>query len=158
MTIAGIKALEGTDEDAPITAEASEAPSPAEGVSADSQAAPLIHPAKIINVTRDLPSSVPAKSIYFIKAVHEPQSRPLPQGLHRSDSRDSFQPGTPDRYLDQVGHVLVFSCTVCTQCKCRTACVPVHCSESHIAHWSQDCRLSDAGKVLDIPLPSSILS
>lgn len=63
MTIAGIKAIEGIDEDAPAEVAADAAANAAQpGAPQDSSAAPVIQPSKIINLARDLPSSVPAKA------------------------------------------------------------------------------------------------
>ena len=66
MTIASIKALEGTEEDGPSQgAEAGVAPTTDD--SAPGAAAPLIHPAKLVDLLKDFPSAAQPKPVSFVR-------------------------------------------------------------------------------------------
>jgi hypothetical protein len=59
MSIGDIKALEGDEDDAAPADAASPADVPAVDASTDKKTAPLIHPAKLIDLQRDLPVQLP---------------------------------------------------------------------------------------------------
>ena len=70
ITIAGIKAIEGIDAEATPAAADDTATTEREVASPIEMAAPLIEPAKIVDVTRDLPTSLHIKAPGIIQATY----------------------------------------------------------------------------------------
>lgn len=101
MTIAAIKALEGADEDAaPVVVADDSAPVTEVAAALLTKAAPLIEPSKIVDLSRDLPTSVPLKPIALIKACYDPAMREkqaLSSPIRSINS--TLGPSTPDRAL-----------------------------------------------------------
>ena len=99
MTIGDIKALEGDDEGA---AEAEEAGVEVEELGSAVLVAPVIEPAKILDITRDLPTSAAGKPVTLIKANYDVSPlQAKQQQVSRQSSMASLAPATPDQELSE---------------------------------------------------------
>lgn len=116
MTIAGIKAIEGVDEGGAPAAASEDAPAeaaPAAGAG-ESKAAPLIQPSKIVDITRDLPTSLPVKTRY-VKAVFDSTSSQDSDDTRTDSTLSVTPPATPEREFSdkEVSTQITLTCWYC---------------------------------------------
>lgn len=121
MTIADIKAIQGTDAAAEEAAGSSETAAASQSNGGGPEAAAQFRPAKIVNLARDLPVDIHVKPPALVKAEYSKPAAKRDDASVSSESTSSAPaPGTPEKDSDSAKEVCMPHCA----CACACAAMP----------------------------------